>query len=46
MHIVRIKLYVLTPNLRRAIMIRSKLRNKFLKEKSEISRKVHTKQRN
>ena len=41
-----IKLYLWTPNLRRAIMIRSKLRNKFQKQKSEILRKAYTKQKN
>ena len=41
-----IKLYVLTPNLRRVIMVRSKYRNKFIKNKSEISRRANTKQRN
>ena len=33
------------PNLHKDMIIRSKLRNEFLQEKSEISRRVYTKQR-
>ena len=36
----------MTPNLLRAIMIRSKLHDKFLKEKGEVSGRAYTKQRN
>ena len=36
----------MTPNLRKAIMIRSNLRNKFLIEKSKVSRRVYGKLRN
>ena len=35
----------MTRELSKAIMERSKLRNRFLKEKSEVSRKVYTAQK-
>ena len=36
----------ITPKLCKAIIIRSKLRNKFLKEKREVSSRAYIKQRN
>ena len=36
----------MTSNLPKTVMMRSKLRNKFLKENSEISRTGYIKQRN
>ena len=36
----------MSPNFWKAIMVRSKLRNKYLKQKREISRRAYGKQRN